>query len=145
METVSRRMMIILLQTSNDNDIIVLTGARSNYNGTIHKLAKFSDELNTKYNYGPLCFNKAGDKVYFTRNSLNPDKGRYNLEICVASMVKGLWGNSKVLPFVQPGYDFYHPALSSDETRLYFCSNKPGGMVAVIFIMQTWQVNIIWV
>ncbi len=115
-------------QTSNDNDIIVLTGARSNYNGTIHKLAKFSDELNTKYNYGPLCFNKAGDKVYFTRNNLNPNKGRYNLEICVATMTKGIWGNIKVLPFVQPEYDFYHPALSSDETRLYFCSNKPGGM-----------------
>ncbi|MEO7531648.1 MAG: tetratricopeptide repeat protein, partial [Sediminibacterium sp.] len=115
-------------QTSNDNDIIVVTGARSNYNGTIHRLAKFSDELNTKYNYGPLCFNKAGDKVYFTRNNLNANKGRYNLEICIATMDKGTWGDIKVLPFVQPDYDFYHPALSNDESRLYFCSNKPDGM-----------------
>ncbi|MES2332963.1 MAG: OmpA family protein [Bacteroidota bacterium] len=115
-------------QTSNDNDIIVLTGSRSNYNGTLHKLAKFSDELNTKYNYGPLCFNKAGDKVYFTRNNLSPNKGRYNLEICEATLEKGTWGNIKIMPFVNPEYDFYHPALSNDETKLYFCSNKPDGM-----------------
>jgi outer membrane protein OmpA-like peptidoglycan-associated protein len=115
-------------QTSNDNDIIVVTGSKSSYNGTIHRLVKFSDDLNTKYNYGPLCFNKAGNKVYFTRNNLSPNNGRYNLEICVATLEKGSWGNIKVLPFVQPEYDFYHPALSSDDMRLYFCSNKPDGM-----------------
>jgi outer membrane protein OmpA-like peptidoglycan-associated protein len=115
-------------QTSNDNDIIVVTGSKSSYNGTIHRLVKFSDDLNTKYNYGPLCFNKAADKVYFTRNNLSPNNGRYNLEICSATLEKGKWGNIKVLPFVQPEYDFYHPALSSDEMRLYFCSNKPDGM-----------------
>jgi outer membrane protein OmpA-like peptidoglycan-associated protein/tetratricopeptide (TPR) repeat protein len=114
--------------TSNDNDIIVVSGMRSGYNGTIHRLVKFSDELNTKYNYGPLCFNKSGDKVYFTRNNLKPNKGRYNLEICMATLEKGIWGNIKIMPFVQPEFDFYHPALSSDETRLYFCSNMPGGL-----------------
>jgi outer membrane protein OmpA-like peptidoglycan-associated protein/tetratricopeptide (TPR) repeat protein len=115
-------------QTSNDNDIIIVSGSRGSYNGTIHRLAKFSDELNAKYNYGPLCFNKAGDKVYFTRNNLHPNKGRYNLEICVATQEKGVWGNIHILPFVEPDYDFYHPALSDDETKLYFCSNKPGGL-----------------
>ena len=114
-------------QTSNDNDIIVVSGLRTEYNGTIHKLEKFSNELNTKYNYGPLCFNKAGDKVYFTRNNLTANNGRYNLEICEATMEKGVWGNIKVMPFVQKEYDFYHPALSADETKLYFCSNKPDG------------------
>ncbi|MES2374118.1 MAG: OmpA family protein [Bacteroidota bacterium] len=115
-------------QTSNDNDIVVAKGSIGDYNGTIHRLAKFSDELNSKYNYGPLCFNKAGNKVYFTRNNLSPNSGRYNLEICESTMEKGVWGKIHVLPFVQPEYDFYHPALSSDEMRLYFCSNKPGGM-----------------
>ena len=115
-------------QTSNDNDIILVSGMRNAYNGTIHKLEKFSDELNAKYNYGSLCFNKAGDKLYFTRNNLKSNKGRYNLEICVATLEKGVWGNIKIMPFVEADYDFYHPALSSDETRLYFCSNRPGGM-----------------
>lgn len=115
-------------QTSNDNDIVVVSGSRSAYNGTIHKLAKFSDDLNAKYNYGPLCFNKAGTKVFFTRNNLTANKGRYNLEICSAVFEKGAWGNIKVLPFVEKDFDYYHPALSNDETRLYFCSNRPGGL-----------------
>jgi hypothetical protein len=75
-----------------------------------------------------LCFNKAGTKVYFTRNNLSPNNGRYNLEICTATLEKGEWGNIKIMPFVEQEYDFYHPALSNDETRLYFCSNKPGGL-----------------
>lgn len=114
--------------TSNDNDIIVVSGLRTGYNGTIHRLEKFSNELSSKYNYGPLCFNKAGDKVYFTRNNLIADKGRYNLEICEATLEKGSWGKIRIMPFVQKDFDFFHPALSKDESRLYFCSNKPGGM-----------------
>lgn len=114
-------------QTSNDNDIMVVASGRAAYNGTVHRLVKFSDELSAKYNYGPLCFNKAGNKVYFTRNNLSPNNGRYNLEICSATLEKGNWGNIKIMPFVEAEYDFYHPALSNDETRLFFCSNKPGG------------------
>lgn len=114
--------------TSNDNDIIVVSGLRTTYNGTIHRLDKFSDELNSKYNYGPLCFNKEGNKVYFTRNNLVSDKGRYNLEICVATLENGTWGKIRVMPFVQKEFDFFHPALSSDDSRLYFCSNKSGGL-----------------
>lgn len=114
-------------QTSNDNDIIVRSGFHADYNGTVQRLPKFSTDLNTKYNYGPLCFNKAGNRVYFTRNNLSANNGRYNLEICVASFEKGSWGNVHVLPFVEKEYDFFHPALSEDESRLYFCSNRPGG------------------
>ena len=114
-------------QTSNDNDIIVTSSMRGAYTGTLHKLAKFSDDLSAKYNYGPLCFNKDGNVVYFTRNTLKSFEGRYNLEICSAVLEKGKWSNVKVLPFVEKAYDFYHPALSGDGKRLYFCSNKPGG------------------
>lgn len=114
-------------QTSNDNDIILVSGRRSSYNGTIDKLDKFSSQLDSKYNYGPLCFNKAGDKVYFTRNNLTATNGRYNLEICEAVLENGSWRNIHVMPFVDADYDFFHPALSNDERTLYFCSNKPGG------------------
>ncbi|MBV9988845.1 MAG: OmpA family protein [Chitinophagaceae bacterium] len=114
-------------RTSNDNDIINIMRVKGEYKGDIYKLAKFGDDLTTKYNYGPLCFNKAGNKVYFTRNSKKPYGGRYNLEICEASYEQGTWTNIKVMPFVQPAYDFYHPALSDDEKKLFFCSNKPDG------------------
>lgn len=113
--------------TSNDNDVILLNGARTHYNSTIQRLEKFSNDLNSKYNYGPLCFNRTGDTVYFTRNKLKADKHSYHLEICMATLQNGLWSQVSVMPFVQKGYDYYHPALSADGSRLYFCSNQPGG------------------
>lgn len=115
-------------RTSNDNNIILTSSMRSAYSGEIHRLAKFSDDLTTKYNYGPLCFSKNGTTVYFTRNSKQSYEGRYNLEICEADFENGLWTNIRIMPFVQPAYDFYHPAISRDGQRLYFCSNQPGGM-----------------
>ncbi len=114
-------------RTSNDNDIINILRASGDYRGDIFRLAKFSDDLTTKYNYGPLCFAKDGKTVYFTRNSKKSFEGRYNLEICKAVFTNGVWTNIQVMPFVQPAYDFYHPALSQDGERLYFCSNKPDG------------------
>ncbi len=114
-------------RTSNDNDIINVSSMRGAYSGDIHRLAKFSDDLNTKFNYGPLCFSKSGTTVYFTRNSKKPVERRYNLEICEATMENSVWGKIRIMPFVKPAYDFYHPALSDDGQRLYFCSNQPDG------------------
>lgn len=115
-------------RTSNDNDIINVSSTRGAYGGDIHRLAKFTDDLTTKYNYGPLAFSKNGTRIYFTRNSKKPVEGRYNLEICEANLFRGVWSRISVLPFVDPAYDFHHPAVSSDGQKLYFASNKPGGL-----------------
>lgn len=113
--------------TSNDNDIILVNSIKKAWEGELHALAKFSDALDAKYNYGSLCFSKDGSTVYFTRNANKAVKNRYNLEICEAHFKSGEWTGIKVMPFVIPEYDFFHPALSNDEQRLYFCSNQPGG------------------
>jgi outer membrane protein OmpA-like peptidoglycan-associated protein/tetratricopeptide (TPR) repeat protein len=113
--------------TSNDNNIINILRAKGDSKADIFRLAKFSDDLTTRYNYGPLCFTKDGKTVYFTRNSKRAYEGRYNLEICKAVWDNGSWSNIQIMPFIQPAYDFYHPALSEDGTVLYFCSNKPDG------------------
>lgn len=114
-------------RTSNDNNTINILRIKGDYKGDIFRLAKFGEDLTTKYNYGPLCFNRGGTKLYFTRNSKKDYQGRYNLEICEATLEHGEWTNVKVMPFVNPAFDYYHPALSSDEQTLYFCSNKPDG------------------
>lgn len=113
--------------TSNDNDIILQNSIKKAFPGEMHNLDRFSDALETKYNYGSLCFSKDGNTVYFTRNTKKAVKGRFNLEICEAKYENGEWTKGKVMPFVLPDYDFFHPALSNDEQRLYFCSNQPGG------------------
>lgn len=114
-------------RTSNDNDIITVNGIPGVYTGSINDLPELSTALQASYNYGPLCFSSDGSRVYFTRNSKNRYAGRSNLEICESVLENGAWKKSRVLPFVDPEFDFYHPAISKDGKRLYFCSNKPGG------------------
>jgi outer membrane protein OmpA-like peptidoglycan-associated protein/tetratricopeptide (TPR) repeat protein len=114
-------------ETSNDNNIIVMNNRRVKTTGTPVKVDKFSTDISARFNLGPLCFNKAGTKVYFTRNTQQSSGGKFSLEICEADLKNGSWTNIQVMPFVNVAYDYFHPALNSDETRLYFCSNKPGG------------------
>jgi outer membrane protein OmpA-like peptidoglycan-associated protein/tetratricopeptide (TPR) repeat protein len=114
-------------RTSNDNNIVYNNTVSRKSKGNRNVLFNFSAGLHSKYNYGPLCFNPEGTKVYFTRNRLKTYEGRYNLEICEASLKKGKWTDIKVLPFVGDKYDYFHPAISTDGKTLFFCSNKSGG------------------
>ncbi len=92
--------------------------------------------VNTKYNEGPLCFNKEKTKVYFTRNQYNPDEKNKlyyskqkeaNLTIFEATIDKGNWINIKELPFNNKEYSCGHPVWDDDDSILYFTSTMPGG------------------
>src|SRR5690606_16931743 len=48
------------------------------------------------------------------------------LKIYKAENVDGKWTNVEELPFNSDAYSCTHPALSPDETALYFSSNMPG-------------------
>lgn len=125
--------------TSNDNNSIAAISLSGMYGGDRNDLPRFSEQLDAKFNYGPVCFNKAGDRLFFTRNSSKKVNSRFNLEICEAQYINNEWAQVKVLSFVEPAYDFFHPALTEDGTRLYFCSNRPGGIGGV----DIYYVNII--
>lgn len=125
--------------TSNDNNSIAAISLSGMYSGDRNDLPRFSEQLDAKFNYGPVCFNKAGDQLFFTRNSSKKVNGRFNLEICEAQYINNEWTQVKVLSFVEPAYDFFHPALTDDGARLYFCSNRPGGIGGV----DIYYVNII--
>ena len=92
--------------------------------------------VNTKYNEGPLCFNKAKTKVFFTRNHYNPEekaKMTYskekeaNLNIYQAAIENGQWTKIKELPFDSKEYSCGHPVLDEQNNTLYFSSTMPGG------------------
>lgn len=98
--------------------------------------ALLTTSVNTKYNEGPLCFNKAKTKVFFTRNYYNPDeKARMiysnekeaNLNIYEATVENGKWTKVKALPFDNKEYSCGHPALDEESNTLYFSSTMPGG------------------
>ncbi|MBI2285138.1 MAG: OmpA family protein [Bacteroidetes bacterium] len=114
-------------RTSNDNDVIQLNTIPGSYKGFFKDLPVFAEALSGNFNLGPACINQEGNRMYYTRNSTSLHKNKYHLEIWEAVYVSGQWQYPRKLPFVKPGYDFYHPAISADGKTLYFCSNMPGG------------------
>lgn len=90
-------------------------------------------DVNGKYHEGPAVFTKDGNTVYFTRNNYKKRKlndnspGENNLKLYTASFEKGKWTNVRELPFNNDMYSVGHPALSADESKLFFISDMPGG------------------
>lgn len=114
-------------QTSNDNDMIQVNNVPGSYQGFLKDLPGYASLLAGNFNMGPACIAKDGTHLYYTRNSESPYQNKYHLEIWEAVWARGEWQQPRKLPFVKPGFDFYHPAISSDGKTLYFCSNLPGG------------------
>ena len=72
--------------------------------------------------------------MYFSRNNYNKaglakDKAGFsNLKIYKATLINGIWDNIEELPFNNDEYSTGHPSLNSDNTKLYFASDMPGGI-----------------
>ena len=102
--------------------------------GAINNVHPYENGLESKYHDSNLVFTKDGKTVYFTRNNYVKSGGkkqhenRDKVQIFKASINdNGDWVNIQKLPFVTSDFDFGHPALNQEETKLYFVSNKPGG------------------
>lgn len=101
--------------------------------GVITEVESFSKKLNTKFHESTSAFTADGTVVYFTRNNFvngskgKDEKGITKLKILRATINShGDWTNVKELPFNSDNYSIAHPALSVDETKLYFASDMPG-------------------
>jgi len=87
----------------------------------------FSKGLDINVNYGAISFTSDGNTAYFTKNQKN-EKGESHLEIWQADKNKeGEWRTVQKLPFVNPLYSYFHPAITADGNRLYFASDVAGG------------------
>ena len=95
---------------------------------------KLKGDVNSVYHEGPLTISKDGKTMYFSRNDFNKqvlgknNQGITNLKIYKASLIDGKWKNIQEVPFNSNAYSISHPALNSDETKLYFASDMPGGL-----------------
>lgn len=107
--------------------------ATRDQNGMLKDPVQFSDDLNTKYNEGPLTFNKTQDRVYFCRSNLKNGKelkgkdGTTHMNLFMAEKQGDHWVNITALPFNDVNYDYVHPSIGVDEDKLFFSSNRPGG------------------
>jgi len=103
------------------------------FDAKLTKIEEFSRVLNTKYHEGPMIFFKGEQKAIFTRNNYNKGRARESkdginrLKLYSADLVKNAWGNVKELPFNSDEYSTGHPALTPDNTKMYFVSDMPGG------------------
>jgi outer membrane protein OmpA-like peptidoglycan-associated protein/tetratricopeptide (TPR) repeat protein len=103
--------------------------------GNYIKPVHFQKELKTRFHEGPLAFFSENRKVVFTRNNYYEGKknrsasGILNVGLFFAEMDEhNNWKKVKPFPYNDPDYSVGHPSLSSDDTRLYFSSNMPGGI-----------------
>ncbi|MDO6519857.1 OmpA family protein [Zobellia uliginosa] len=116
----------------NNQAFLNLYEAQVDTNGTTYNAKKLDRSLNKKTHESSAVFTKDGNTMYFTRN--NSENGRFErdkngvsrLKLFKASKVNGQWTEITELPFNHDEYSVAHPALSPDETKLYFASDMPG-------------------
>lgn len=97
---------------------------------TLDSIEPFNKRINTsKQHESSAVFTKDGKTMYFSRNL----KNRIELDstkiavvsIFRAEFVDDKWTNIEPVPFSSNTYSTMHPALNTDETRLYFSSDMP--------------------
>ncbi|WP_042503497.1 OmpA family protein [Algibacter lectus] len=99
----------------------------------INHKSKLKGDINSVFHDGPITITKDGKTIYFSRNDFNKNvlgkntEGITNLKIYRATLTDGKWKNLEELSFNDSSYSTGHPALNSDETKLYFASDRPGG------------------
>ncbi len=92
-------------------------------------------DVNTKYHDALVTISNDGTTMYFSRDNVNKNnkqrfdkEGTVNVKLYRASFVDGQWQNVVELPFNDDTYMTYQPALSMDNTKLYFVSDREGGL-----------------
>ncbi len=98
---------------------------------TSNTVSGYSDKLNSPYNDGAASFNKKGSTIYFTRCGTPKKEGIDYCKIMFSKKTKeGTWTPPKIMSFVDGSYNFAHPYFDENSQRLYFSSDRPGGMGA---------------
>jgi outer membrane protein OmpA-like peptidoglycan-associated protein len=94
---------------------------------------KLSKNINSKYHESTATFSSDGQTMYFTRNNYTKKKfkkdneGTNRLKLYRSIWSNGEWSTAEELPFNSDEYSVAHPALSKDDSTLYFASDMPGG------------------
>ncbi|MBS3738043.1 MAG: OmpA family protein [Psychroflexus sp.] len=104
-----------------------------NVAGTFKNEKMLKGDINSKFNEGTIVFSNDGKTAYFTRNDYvdgdynKSEEGISKLKIYQAQKVGEEWKDIKALPFTSSEYSVSHPALSTDDSTLYFSSDMDGG------------------
>ena len=116
--------------------------------GRLSNATSLEGEINTPYHESTAAFTRDGRTMYFTRNNYIDGKaGKDNekeartirLKLYKATLSgDNYWTNIEELPFNSDKHSAAHPALSTDEKRLYFASDMKG----TLGMSDLWYVEI---
>ncbi len=115
----------------NDKPYLDLYQATIDKDDQLSDIKPFSDEINTKTHESNATFSTDGKTMYFSRtNDKRVKIGEEKIatvKIFKAELVEGVWTNVEETPFSSDMFSVQHPFLNSDNTKLYFASDMPGG------------------
>lgn len=127
--------------TSNDTQIVGHYGVNflhdsiRHYYASLAKVTRLNRSANKNFHEGPATFTKHQDTVFFTRSTTyerSRNKKRMSgFALYSSTIEKGEWKPAKQLPFNRTNFSTGQPSLSQDNKKLYFASDRPGGMGGV--------------
>ncbi|WP_370479808.1 OmpA family protein [Tamlana flava] len=95
---------------------------------------KLQGDVNSVFHDGPVTITKDGKYMYFSRNNFKnnvekkDNKGLTNMKIYRATFRDSIWTDIEDLPINSDDFSTQHAALNSDDSKLYFASDRPGGL-----------------
>jgi len=114
------------------------------YNPSYAEAESFSKNLNDEYHDGTAVFNSTGNVIYFTRTEKErtekdeDDIITNRLKIYTSNFLDDKWSKPELLTLNNETYSIGHPALSSNDTLLYFVSDMPGGFGGTDLYVSEW-------
>ncbi len=108
--------------------------AKRGEDGMLAAPEPFSKELSSRNHEGPVCFDRTAETIYFSSNAVINGKDQFakdkvqKTRLYFSKKVGGVWGPPEPLPFNNNEFDDFHPAISIDGDKLFFASNRPGGL-----------------
>ncbi len=108
--------------------------------GKLAEPVPLTGAINDEYHESSASFSYSGNLMFFTRSSAKKDRrGKRQLKIFMAEKLEDQWSNIQEVPFNGDDFSTCHPAISSDGTRLYFSSNRPGGFGGMDIYVSTYR------
>ena len=114
------------------------------YNPTYFEAESFSNKLNDAYHDGTAVFNSDGSVIYFTRTE--KEKVERDSDNIVTNKLKLFksefkdekWSKPEELSLNNEAYSTGHPALSPNDSLIYFVSDMPGGLGGTDLYVSEW-------
>jgi tetratricopeptide (TPR) repeat protein len=112
----------------NGNNFYKLYVSKRNDLTTFTTPKFFDRSLNSKYNDGPVAFNKDQSIAYVTRNVDYDEKKKTYLNIFVNYKKESRWQKeTSAIPLHQVNCSFMHACIAKNDELMYFVSDMAGG------------------